>query len=57
MCASGSLHRGVGNVVVAGTAEKAGHRITFVRFLGYGLPLMIESVAVATLYVWARYYL
>jgi Na+/H+ antiporter NhaD/arsenite permease-like protein len=45
------------NVVVAGIAEKAGQPITFVRFLGYGLPLMIESVAVATLYVWARYYL
>ena len=44
-------------MVVAGTAEKAGHRITFVRFLGYGLPLMIESVAVSTLYVWVRYYL
>jgi Na+/H+ antiporter NhaD/arsenite permease-like protein len=45
------------NVVVAGIAEKAGHKITFRRFLGYGLPFMIESVVVSMFYVWIRYYL
>jgi Na+/H+ antiporter NhaD/arsenite permease-like protein len=45
------------NVVVAGIAEKAGHKITFGRFLRYGLPFMIESVIVSMFYIWIRYYL
>lgn len=45
------------NVVVAGIAEKAGHKITFVRFFRFGFPFMIQTVLVATIYVWIRYYL
>ena len=44
------------NVVVAGIAEKAGHKITFMRFLKFGFPFMIQSVLIATVYVWLRYY-
>jgi Na+/H+ antiporter NhaD/arsenite permease-like protein len=44
------------NVVVAGIAEKAGNKITFMRFLKFGFPFMIQSVLVATAYVWLRYY-
>jgi len=44
------------NVVVAGIAEKAGYKITFMRFLAYGFPFMIQSVLIATAYVWLRYY-
>ena len=44
------------NVVVAGIAEKAGHKISFMRFLKYGLPFMIQSVLIATIYIWLRYY-
>lgn len=45
------------NVIVVGMAEKAGYRISFGRFMRYGLPVMIMTVAIATVYVWLRYYL
>jgi Na+/H+ antiporter NhaD/arsenite permease-like protein len=44
------------NVIVVGMAEKAGNRITFVRFLGYGVPIMFVTVFIAMIYVWLRYY-
>jgi Na+/H+ antiporter NhaD/arsenite permease-like protein len=40
------------NVVVAGIAAGAGHPITFVRFLKYGIPITIVTVAISTVYVW-----
>jgi Na+/H+ antiporter NhaD/arsenite permease-like protein len=43
------------NVVVAGIAERSGHRISFMLYLRYGLPLTALSIALATLYVWLRY--
>ena len=43
-------------MVVAGIAEKAGYKISFIRLLMYGLPFMIQSVIIATVYVWLRYY-
>jgi Na+/H+ antiporter NhaD/arsenite permease-like protein len=44
------------NVVVAGMSERAGKKITFFRFMAYGIPVTILSLAVATLYVLLRYY-
>jgi Na+/H+ antiporter NhaD/arsenite permease-like protein len=44
------------NVIVVGMAEKMGHPISFKKFILYGMPLMIESVLICTLYVWLRYY-
>lgn len=44
------------NVIVVGMAEKMGRPISFMKFMYYGMPLMIESVIIATLYVWLRYY-
>jgi len=44
------------NVIVVGMAEKAGRRITFLRFMAYGLPIMTLTVVIATVYVWLRYY-
>jgi Na+/H+ antiporter NhaD/arsenite permease-like protein len=43
------------NVVVANLAGRAGAPITFGAFLRYGLPVTVMSLAVATLYVYARY--
>ena len=54
---NGSLVGASANVIVAGISEKSGFPISFRRFLMYGLPLMIESVLIASLYVWLRYYL
>ncbi len=44
------------NVIVVGISEKMGKPISFVRFMLYGMPLMIESVIIATIYIWLRYY-
>jgi Na+/H+ antiporter NhaD/arsenite permease-like protein len=45
------------NVVVAGMSERAGKKISFLRFMAYGIPVTVLSLAVATLYVLLRYYL
>ena len=44
------------NVIIVGMAEKAGRPISFLKFMLYGMPLMIESVIISTIYVWLRYY-
>jgi Na+/H+ antiporter NhaD/arsenite permease-like protein len=44
------------NVVVAGMSERAGQRISFLKFMAYGIPVTLISLAVATLYVLLRYY-
>jgi Na+/H+ antiporter NhaD/arsenite permease-like protein len=44
------------NVIVVGMAEKMGKPISFKKFMYYGMPLMIESVLISTIYVWLRYY-
>ncbi len=45
------------NVVVAGMSERAGKKISFVRFVFYGIPVTLLSLLVATLYMLFRYYL
>lgn len=44
------------NVVVAGMSERAGRRISFFRFMIYGIPVTVLSLVVATAYVLLRYY-
>ena len=44
------------NVIVVGMSEKAGKKISFMKFMAYGMPLMIMTVVIATIYVWLRYY-
>ena len=44
------------NVIIVGMSEKMGSPISFKKFMLYGMPLMIESVLICTLYVWLRYY-
>jgi Na+/H+ antiporter NhaD/arsenite permease-like protein len=43
------------NVVVASISERAGFRITFRRFLKYGLPVTALNLALASLYLWLRF--
>ncbi len=45
------------NVVVAGMSEQAGRKISFLKFLAYGIPVTLISIVVATPYVLLRYYL
>ncbi len=44
------------NVIVVGMAEKAGHKISFLRFVAYGLPITAITVFVSMIYIWLRYY-
>ena len=44
------------NVVVAGMSERAGQRISFVKFMLYGIPVTLASLALATAYVVLRYF-
>ncbi len=44
------------NVIVVGMSERAGNRISFFRFLLYGIPITLLSITVSMLYVWLRYY-
>lgn len=53
---NGSAIGASANVIVVGIAEKAGRKISFMRFLAYGMPVMLVTVAVSSLYVWLRYY-
>ena len=44
------------NVIVVGMSEKLGRRISFGKFMLYGIPIMVMTVFIATIYVWIRYY-
>lgn len=44
------------NVIVIGMSEKMGKKISFMRFMAYGMPIMLITVAISMLYVWLRYY-
>lgn len=54
---NGSAIGASANVIVIGISEKAGRKISFMRFMAYGMPIMIATVAISTLYIWVRYYL
>ncbi|MBU1230889.1 MAG: ArsB/NhaD family transporter [Proteobacteria bacterium] len=45
------------NVIVIGMAEKAGKPISFIRYLKYGVPVTLLTLAISTCYVYVRYYL
>jgi Na+/H+ antiporter NhaD/arsenite permease-like protein len=44
------------NVIVVGISEKMGKKISFMKFMLYGMPIMLMTVAVSTVYIWLRYY-
>ncbi|MCB2109114.1 MAG: ArsB/NhaD family transporter [Rhodobacteraceae bacterium] len=52
---NGSLVGASANLVVAGFAERAGHRIGFVQFMLLAFPLMLVSIVISTAYVYLRY--
>jgi len=41
------------NIVSVGICARQGERVTFVRFLRYGVPITVAQLAVGTLYVLA----
>ncbi len=44
------------NVIVVGMAAQNGKKISFLRFMAYGFPIMILTVSIAAVYLWLRYY-
>jgi len=44
------------NVIVVGMSEKMGRKISFGKFMLYGMPMMVMTVVISTVYVWLRYY-
>lgn len=44
------------NVIVVEMAGKAGQKISFLRFMAYGVPITIVTVFMAMVYVYLRYY-
>lgn len=52
---NGTLVGASANVVVAGLAAQEGYKITFLGFLRVGFPLMLVSIAIASVYVYVRY--
>lgn len=53
---NGSAIGASANVIVVGMSEKAGRKISFMKFMAYGMPIMILTVIISTIYVWLRYY-
>jgi len=52
---NGSLIGASANLIVAGFAERAGHRIHFLKFMAMAFPLMLISILIASAYVYLRY--
>ena len=52
---NGSLVGASANLIVAGFAERAGHRIHFLSFMVLAFPMMLLSIGIASLYVYLRY--
>ena len=52
---NGSLIGASANLIVAGFAERAGHRIRFLPFMLMAFPLMLLSIVIATFYVLWRF--
>ena len=52
---NGSLIGASANLIVAGFAERAGHRIRFLPFMLIAFPMMILSIVIASAYMYLRY--
>ena len=52
---NGTLIGASANVVLSGISDKNGYPITFVQFLKIGMPIMIISVALASVYLLLRF--
>jgi Na+/H+ antiporter NhaD/arsenite permease-like protein len=44
------------NVVASKIGARNGYPITFFTFLKYGVPFTIQSIIIAAVYIWFRYF-
>ena len=54
---NGSLVGAAANVMVAGLAERAGHPLSFAKFLKIGVPMMLATVVIANGYLYVRHFM
>ncbi|MCY9692266.1 ArsB/NhaD family transporter [Paenibacillus alginolyticus] len=52
---NGTLIGASANLIVAGMSAKEGHPIKFVTFMKYGFPIMLISIVLSSIYIYARY--
>ncbi|MEW5729677.1 MAG: ArsB/NhaD family transporter [Pseudomonadota bacterium] len=52
---NGTLVGASANLTVAGLAERAGHPVRFIPYLKVAFGMMLVSIAIAHVYLWARY--
>jgi Na+/H+ antiporter NhaD/arsenite permease-like protein len=52
---NGTLIGASANVIVAGLVSNEGYKLPFVKFMFVGLPMMLLSIVIATVYVYFRY--
>ncbi len=52
---NGSLVGASANLIVAGFAERAGHRIRFLPFMLMAFPMMLLSIIIASVYLYMRF--
>jgi len=52
---NGTLVGASANLIVAGLAAERGVKITFLRFLRVGFPIMLLTIVLSTIYVYLRY--
>ncbi len=52
---NGTLVGASANLTVAGLAERAGVRFSFLTYTKYAFPMMLVSIAISHVYVWWRY--
>jgi Na+/H+ antiporter NhaD/arsenite permease-like protein len=52
---NGSLVGASANLIVAGFAERSGHRIRFLPFMAIAFPLMLLSILISSVYIYLRY--
>jgi Na+/H+ antiporter NhaD/arsenite permease-like protein len=53
---NGTLVGASANVVMSGAADRHGHHFSFVRFMTYGLPTLLVTLLICSLYLYLRYF-
>ena len=53
---NGTLIGASANVIVAGMASRQGQPISFLGFMKWSVPIMLLTVALATVYVYIQYF-
>lgn len=54
---NGTLVGASANVVLSGISGKSGYPIHFLRFTKYGMPIMIQTLIISSIYLLLRYYM